>query len=139
MSAKIESLQKQLNNQPKVQSERPSSAAQGEGKESKNAWKFLNTTGATTMQKLGNTCYDCKMCSKKGKEHFWAMHKTEYHSDNYVPRSQNVWKTRGGDTIKEASVKRAFGLKVNNAFKVAKKAARTDAEVDAVFTQFDLN
>ena len=37
MSAKIESLQKQLNNQPKVQSERPSSAAQGEGKESKNA------------------------------------------------------------------------------------------------------
>ena len=67
------------------------------------------------------------------------MHKTEDHSDNYVPKSQNVWKIRGGDAIKEASAKRALGLKVNNDFKVAMKAARTEAEVDAVLTQFDLN
>ena len=140
MSAKIESLQKQLNNQPTVQSGKTSLATQGEGKESKNAWKFLNPTGAATMQKFGNTYYDCKKCAeKKGKEHFWAMHKTEDHSDNYVPKSQNVWKTRGGDAIKEASAKRALGLKVNNDFKVAMKAARTEAEVDDVLTQFDLN
>ena len=67
------------------------------------------------------------------------MHKTEDHSDNYVPRSQNVWKTLGGDAIKEASTKHALGLKVNNDFKVVMKAAWTDDDVDAVLIQFDLN
>ena len=67
------------------------------------------------------------------------MHKTENHSDNYTPKSQNMWKNRSGDDIKEASTKRALGIKANNESKVAIKSVQIDANVDAILTQFDLN
>ena len=91
------------------------------------SWRFSNEENSKTLVRDGKTWFWCTKCEnrKTGKPGMWTKHKEEEHT--------------GKPAGKKTSTAAPSTLRVNKDLKVAMASAKTEAEVEAVMTQFNLN
>ena len=125
MQAMIDTLERkatQNNNQQSKGAGNPPSSKNNQ--KTPEPWKFVNKMGDPTMTNNNGLWYSFFKCSKRhGKKMMWVKHKPEDHKD----------------LNKGASKEAPSNLTVKYNLKVTMQAATTKEEVEAFFTQFNLN